>query len=119
MEPEAEAPASFGNRIRRPSSLLADGPIPPRASALRHSLSDKIASVTHHADGPAGDEPIDPGAGAEFAARAVDDLGSRGSRVQKLTERARVLAADRPEVVVGAAFAGGLLLATILRRLAR
>jgi hypothetical protein len=34
-------------------------------------------------------------------------------------DRVRALAADRPEVVVGAAFVGGLLLATILKRLGR
>ncbi len=34
-------------------------------------------------------------------------------------ERALVLANERPETVVGAAFAGGLFLAMILKRLAR
>jgi hypothetical protein len=34
-------------------------------------------------------------------------------------ERAVTLANDRPEVAVGAAFAGGLMLALILKRLAR
>jgi hypothetical protein len=33
--------------------------------------------------------------------------------------RAKALAAERPEVAVGAAFAGGLVLALILKRLAR
>jgi hypothetical protein len=39
-----------------------------------------------------------------------------GSSVQ---ERAAVIANERPEVAVGAAFGGGLLLALILKRLAR
>jgi hypothetical protein len=39
-----------------------------------------------------------------------------GSSVQ---ERAAQVANDRPEVAVGAAFGGGLLLALILKRLAR
>jgi hypothetical protein len=34
-------------------------------------------------------------------------------------ERAALLANERPEVAVGAAFGGGLLLALILKRLAR
>jgi hypothetical protein len=34
-------------------------------------------------------------------------------------ERAAALANERPEAAVGAAFAGGLLLALILKRLAR
>jgi hypothetical protein len=34
-------------------------------------------------------------------------------------ERAATLANERPEVAVGAAFGGGLLLALILKRLAR
>jgi hypothetical protein len=36
-----------------------------------------------------------------------------------MQERALVLANERPETAVGAAFAGGLLLAMILKRLAR
>jgi hypothetical protein len=36
-----------------------------------------------------------------------------------LQERAAAIAEERPEVAVGAAFAGGFLLAMILRRIAR
>ena len=39
-----------------------------------------------------------------------------GSAIQ---ERAAAIASERPEVAVGAAFAGGLLLALILKRIAR
>jgi hypothetical protein len=41
---------------------------------------------------------------------------ARGASVQ---ERAGAVANDRPEAAVGAAFAGGFLLALILKRLAR
>ena len=46
------------------------------------------------------------------------DLPSPDSGVTSL-DGAAVSPIDRPEVAVGAAFAGGLLLALILRRLAR
>jgi hypothetical protein len=112
IEPEggqSEAANGADNRVRRPSSLLGDSPIPPRASALRHSLGEKISAVTHH-----GGAPTEGGAGATTPAR-----GGGAVSVAELTERVRTLAADRPEVVVGAAFAGGLVLAAILKRLAR
>jgi hypothetical protein len=46
-----------------------------------------------------------------------DSVGAAdGSSVQ---ERAVALANDRPEIAAGAAFGGGLILALILKRLAR
>jgi hypothetical protein len=42
-----------------------------------------------------------------------------GAGVSSVPERAATLANERPEVAVGAAFGGGLLLALILKRLAR
>jgi len=46
-----------------------------------------------------------------------DSVGAAaGASVQ---DRAVALANDRPEIAVGAAFGGGLLLALILKRLAR
>lgn len=47
---------------------------------------------------------------------AQDALGATGS--PSVPERAATLANDRPELAAGAAFAGGLLLALILKRLA-
>jgi hypothetical protein len=46
-----------------------------------------------------------------------DSLGTTGS--PSVQERAATLASDRPEIAVGAAFGGGLLLALILKRLGR
>jgi hypothetical protein len=108
----ADSPG-FAGRVRRPSSLLRDTPIPERASALRHSLGEKIASVTHHGDSPDGG-----GVGADPDS-TIPASGARELPFDDMIERARVFAADRPEVVLGAAFAGGLVLATILKRLAR
>ena len=61
---------------------------------------------------PAGDGP--PGMATGPSAQA--STGSGGSSPQ---ERAAALIDERPEVAVGAAFAGGLVLALILKRLVR
>jgi hypothetical protein len=53
--------------------------------------------------------PVPPGSESR-AWRPEDDLSSGGPAA---------LAAERPEIAVGAAFAGGLVLALILKRLAR
>ncbi len=47
------------------------------------------------------------------------DVPSGVSDSVPLQARAAALAEDRPEVAVGAAFAGGLVVAMILKRLAR
>jgi hypothetical protein len=54
--------------------------------------------------------PTDSPAGSEQAS---------ASSQSGLAERAAALADERPEVAAGAAFAGGFLLAMILKRLAR
>ena len=47
------------------------------------------------------------------------DAASGAADTISLQARATALADDRPEVAVGAAFAGGLVVALILKRLAR
>lgn len=68
---------------------------------------------------PAAPAPLEPGESPAVSPPAVppapdwrpeDDLSSGGPAA---------LAAERPEIAVGAAFAGGLVLALILKRLAR
>ena len=54
----------------------------------------------------------------------VDDIPSAAEESsvaggQSAQDRAAAIANERPEVAVGAAFAGGLLLALILKRIAR
>jgi hypothetical protein len=49
----------------------------------------------------------------------AQDSPSTDAGGASVPERAAALANDRPEVAVGAAFGGGLLLALILKRLAR
>jgi hypothetical protein len=64
----------------------------------------------------AGQPAADDSPGAAFGASAQASAGSGGPTPQ---ERAAALVDERPEVAVGAAFGGGLLLALILKRLAR
>ena len=45
--------------------------------------------------------------------------GSSGTVAASVQQRAAQIANERPEAAAGAAFAGGLLLALILKRLAR
>lgn len=48
-----------------------------------------------------------------------DGGASRAAEDSSLPQRAATLANERPEVAAGAAFAGGLVLAMILKRLGR
>jgi hypothetical protein len=63
--------------------------------------------------------------GQSAAADSLDAPGSSSAQqpsaggAASVQERAVALANERPEVAAGAAFAGGLLLALILKRLAR
>ena len=57
------------------------------------------------------DTPTSPGPNVEDSPTAADP--------SSVPERAAAIANERPEVAVGAAFGGGLLLALILKRLAR
>lgn len=114
IDPDAETSAA-GERVRRPSSLLGDTPIPPRAAALRASVSEKIAAVSHGGSSGSGDTGgVRAGGGG-----GIPSVGPAPLPGEDLIVRLRTLAAERPEVVVGAAFVGGLVLATILKRLAR
>ncbi len=54
---------------------------------------------------------------ADGASRAADGGASRAPDGIPLQARAAALADDRPEVAAGVAFAGGLVVAMILKRL--
>jgi hypothetical protein len=67
-------------------------------------------------------EDIQPSTGQPTAENSPGTAGgpsAQASTAAGLQERAVSLADQRPEVAVGAAFAGGLLLAMILKRLGR
>lgn len=55
----------------------------------------------------------------ETPAWQATDSASEPGGAASVPQRALALANDRPETAVGAAFAGGLVLAMILKRLAR
>jgi hypothetical protein len=54
----------------------------------------------------------------QTSASQPTDSSSSVASATSVQERATAVANDRPEAVVGAAFAGGFLLALILKRLA-
>lgn len=62
-------------------------------------------------------EPTTSSAAADSSASADGSAPAAGG--SSLPERAARIADERPEVAAGAAFAGGLLLAMILKRLGR
>jgi hypothetical protein len=60
-----------------------------------------------------------PGSGVEPAEATSSPFDPVFERLATAQDRATAFAGERPEVVVGAAFVGGLILATILKRLGR
>jgi hypothetical protein len=101
-------PAALG-----PDSPTEVAPAPPPApAAIAAAMDSQSVEV------PAAVAPLEPAVSpvavppvSESPAwRPEDDLSTGGPAA---------LAAERPEVAVGAAFAGGLVLALILKRLAR
>jgi hypothetical protein len=72
--------------------------------------------VTDDAQTSTGQPTAGESPGIAGGSSAAPSGAAGGASVQ---ERAAALANERPEAAVGAAFAGGLLLALILKRLAR
>jgi hypothetical protein len=116
-EPPDDGSGSTGDM---PAALGPDTPpdvppaAPPPPAAIAAAMDGQDVEV------PAAVAPLAPGESSVSPApvppseppawRPEDDLSSGGPAA---------LAAERPEVAVGAAFAGGLVLALILKRLAR
>jgi hypothetical protein len=101
----------------------------PAGSSFSSSLGAKESppaeTVTDAGDAGRSGSDSSPGADASGwspaepptdSASPTDQLAARASEVG--TQLAK-LSSERPEVVVGAAFVGGLLIATIIKRLAR
>ena len=103
--PSSDAPTKLG-RTRRPTSLRS-APDEPAAPAPR----PPVPPPSFEAAASPRDVPTDEPTGSPF-----DPVFERLATAQ---ERASLLASERPEVVVGVAFAAGLILATILKRLGR
>ena len=72
-----------------------------------------------HAPTTAGPLPPPPAVGDGSGPSPGDDEGGVGAKASQVADQAQQIAADRPEVLVGAAFAGGFVAAMILKRLGR
>lgn len=107
-QPFAEGDTA-GTAVRPPgssfsSSLGANASPPPEAGAASDLDS------TPEGESSAGEEP---------ETESVPLTEQLAQRVSDGRAQLTTLSAERPEVVVGAAFVGGLLLAMIIKRLAR
>ena len=69
--------------------------------------------------GPSSPPPASVTDGASSTQESAAGASSLQDRAAAVQERASAIINERPEVGVGAAFAGGFLLALILKRLAR
>ena len=103
--PAGDVPAALGPDT--PTEVRPVVPAPPAAIAAAMDSQDVEAPATVAPGAPVASPSVMPPA-PEW--RPEDDLSSAGPAA---------LAAERPEIAVGAAFAGGLVFALILKRLAR
>ena len=87
-------------------------PVPPVATSIPDPPPTPRPPVTPRA-APSGASYAAPPVGAPATAGS----GFAATAADPLREELRVLSTERPEIVVGAAFAGGILAAMILRRL--
>jgi Wiskott-Aldrich syndrome protein len=83
-------------------------PAPPVAASLPNPVAGHAPPPAGAAPPPIADGPALPGSAAP---------SSDGRTSDPLMDEIKVLSGERPEIVVGAAFAGGVLAAMILRRL--
>jgi len=125
-----ETPAAGGPN---PYAAMTPGDEPPvtararRPMSLRAALDEQAAKLPRRrpgsppvADADAGAEGANAeGAQLEAAESSASPLDPVFERLATAQDRAAAFAGERPEVVGGAAFAGGLILATILKRLGR
>lgn len=116
-----EQPAAAGAHKRRPSSLRAA--VTAAADVPRRRLTPPTFPGASSSSGSPATAGADPGspvseAGAAGRSRRVPNPGP--ALAQKLPlEQLGTLVRQRPEVGLGLAFAGGLVLATIIKRLGR
>jgi hypothetical protein len=108
-EPDPPEPAIPEATVVGEAVELDAGPLPPATPVARPVPPPSPGAASGSTHGP-GATPLSSTAAA--GAPVADGHGP-----DPLTDPLRELAAERPEVVVGAAFAGGILAAMILRRL--
>jgi hypothetical protein len=102
VELPADAPA--GDAVAEAPAPVPPAPVPPVP------VGDEPVAVVTPGPEPGGNAPL--GEAAPYYAS-----GHAPGTAPSWPEPVLALAAERPEAVVGAAFVGGILLATILRRL--
>jgi hypothetical protein len=116
-EPTEPEPAVDGEAVELPAEPLPPEPAPepalarPVPLAMREPRAPRVAAAAPVAPAPPVLSSVDPVAAAA-GSPSVD-----GHAHDPFRQPIEVLAAERPELVVGAAFAGGILAAMILRRL--
>lgn len=112
-EPTEPEPAVDGEAVELPAEPFPTEPVfaRPVAPAMREPVTPPVATAR-------------PVASPRPVRSSVDDASSTvgsptvdGHAPDPTRQPIEVLAAERPELVVGAAFAGGILAAMILRRL--
>lgn len=104
----AEAPAPAAAAATPPPPAAAY--MPPPAAQMPFPVAEQPVRVASSDAGPGGATPLSDTGSAYASGHAAGTSPSWPEPVMQL-------ATERPEVVVGAAFAGGLLFAAILRRL--
>jgi hypothetical protein len=130
VEPPPASPSArmTGWRPFKSAGAGGESPVPRRPSVLQHSnfstppSSPPPPPMRPHTPAGAKRSPFPARKPASGPAASPQPAGSPTSVADKLaTLRSQLaeLSSDRPEVVIGAAFVGGLILASILKRLAR
>ena len=89
-----------------PHAPTTAGPVPPSEQAPDTASGDGVAAKASQATGQAKEKA------AEVTGQAQEKLTQVSGQAQQVTS-------ERPEILVGAAFAGGFLSAMILKRLGR
>jgi hypothetical protein len=122
-EPAGDMPAALGpdaptdvHPATEPPAPAAPAPEPPAVQpppppAIAEAMNSQDVGV------PPAVAPLEPGDSP--VVDAPSDTPAPSWRPEDEPSAAAALAAERPEIAVGAAFTGGLVLAMILRRLAR
>jgi hypothetical protein len=115
VEPTEPEPAVDGEAVELPAEPSPPEPVlvQPVPLAMREPISPLAAAAVPVAPAPRVLSSVD-GAAAGVGAGSPSFDGHAPDPPRPSIE---VLAAERPELVVGAAFAGGILAAMILRRL--
>jgi hypothetical protein len=105
-------PEGTGSVPRRPTSLRSALDEPGVQAPRRPASSPPSEATAAARDAPS----ADPAGSTEPGGSPFDPVFERLATAQ---DRAVAFAKERPEVAIGGAFAGGLILATILKRLGR